>query len=67
MSGGTGLRMCGMSGGKSHLQAMLAAAALKRGGRVALATRDGIFEVVGVPGFDDGRQLPAPEVTDGAC
>jgi hypothetical protein len=43
--------------GKSHYQAIRAAAHIKAGGTVMLATKDGLFPIVGVPGFDDGRQI----------
>lgn len=55
--------MGGRRAGKSFAQAQMTAAILKAGGRVGLAKRDGtgIEEVVCVPGFDDGRQLPSPD------
>lgn len=43
--------------GKSMHMAALAAAHIKAGRRVILATKDGMFPIVGVPGFDDGRQI----------
>lgn len=48
--------------GKSLYAAAFAAAHLKAGGRVVLGTRniDGgitVEPIVGVPGFDDGRQI----------
>lgn len=47
--------------GKSHAMALATAAALKAGKRVGLASLDGVEEIVGVPGYDDGRQLPAQQ------
>lgn len=52
-----GAIMGGRRQGKSVAAAARAAAVLKTGGRVAVFTKGRLEEVVGVPGFDDGRQI----------
>lgn len=47
----------GRRSGKSLIMAEITARAIKDGKRVVLATGGKLEEIVGVPGFDDGRQI----------